>query len=126
MYSKLVFLKRRIISGKQYQAGDAYPSDVPLAPHLINQLIDMRVLTTVEDFKRLTSKVTINKAPEAPTPYSPEDVVIAVDEVTEVVKFTEEDLAELKIADLRAIGNEFEVKDNNKSELINKILAAQG
>lgn len=120
MYSKLVFLKRRVIAGKQYQSGDDFPSDVALSPHLINQLISMRVLTTAEDFKRLSSKVIINKAIEVPTQVSLETTP------ADVVKFTEEDLAELKIADLRAIGNEFEVKDNNKSELINKILVAQG
>jgi hypothetical protein len=89
---------------------------------ILSKTDDYMIIKT-DDGKTAVKKIRGNLVEEKPEVEAPEDP--NSEEEQSEAKFSEEDLKAMKMTELRKIGEEMNVKDNRKADLINKILGAQ-
>ena len=133
---KLYFRRAYFHPGRVFHPGD-YADPEFLRPHILIMNKNSRNLISEELLKECIESGAVrippggeyyekaesilngkkkSKPKEELSPEGPKNPII----------YKKEDLKDLKMKDVRAIGRKYDVKDNDKSELIDKILAAQG
>lgn len=125
MYSLVDGLK---ILSRVYNIGDR----IPQRPRLLRKLSALRRSGQVGTLIQLNKAKTEGKEsitePETVEPYVEEEKWVKPfhhQEMDIPSCHTVESLSKLKMGEIRVIGNSFGVKDNDKSDLINKIIEKQ-